>query len=125
MPWYLILVICSQKSLYAVHTPWSIQIMIMLHRKIDSYAIDNTKKNGNIILLVFLQIQINRLHFEFEEDVISADILKADARFVSLLKWLGRHHIHIQLSGKNTAQGYAVYKIRNFLRRKNEIICRR
>ncbi len=51
--------------------------------------------------------------FEFEEEdgTISADILKVDARFVSLLKWLGEHHIHIQLSGKNVAEGYAVYKI--------------
>ena len=51
--------------------------------------------------------------FEFEEEdgTISADILKVDARFVSLLKWLGEHHIHIQLSGKNVEEGYAVYKI--------------
>ena len=51
--------------------------------------------------------------FEFEEEdgTISADILKVDARFVSLLKWLGEHHIHVQLSGKNVEEGYAVYKI--------------
>ena len=51
--------------------------------------------------------------FEFEEEdgTISADILKVAARFVSLLKWLGEHHIHIQLSGKNVEEGYAVYKI--------------
>ena len=51
--------------------------------------------------------------FEFEEEdgTISADTLKVDARFVSLLKWLGEHHIHIQLSGKNVEEGYAVYKI--------------
>ena len=51
--------------------------------------------------------------FEFEEEdgTISADILKVDARFVSLLKWLGEHHIHIQLSGENVTEGYAVYKI--------------
>ena len=51
--------------------------------------------------------------FEFEEEdgTISADILKVDARFVSLLKWLGEHHFFIQLSGKNDEEGYAVYKI--------------
>lgn len=55
-----------------------------------------------------------RTTFEFKESdgVISADILKIDARFVSLLKWLGENHITVRLSGKNTGEGYAVYKIR-------------
>ena len=35
-----------------------------------------------------------------------------DARFVSLLKWLGENHINVRLSGKNTGSGYAVYRIR-------------
>lgn len=35
-----------------------------------------------------------------------------DARFVSLLKWLGENHINVRLSGKNTESGYAVYRIR-------------
>ena len=43
---------------------------------------------------------------------MSADILKIDARFVSLLKWLGENHINVRLSGENTEEGYAVYKIR-------------
>ena len=42
----------------------------------------------------------------------SADILRVDARFVSLLRWLGENHISVRLSGKNTEEGYAVYKIR-------------
>ena len=29
----------------------------------------------------------------------SVDILKIDARFVSLLKWLGENHINVRLSG--------------------------
>ena len=51
--------------------------------------------------------------FEFEEEdgTISADILKVDARFVSLLKWLGEHHIHIQLSGKNVEDGFLQFMI--------------
>ena len=44
--------------------------------------------------------------------MISADIRKVDARFVSLLKWLGENRINVRLSGKNTEEGYAVYKIR-------------
>ncbi len=55
-----------------------------------------------------------RTSFEFKEDegVFCADILKIDARFVSLLKWLGENHINVRLSGKNQEDGYAVYRIR-------------
>lgn len=58
---------------------------------------------------------IKRTSFVFEEEDgenVSADILKVDARFVSLLQWLGENHIRVRLSGKNTEEGYAVYKIR-------------
>ena len=57
---------------------------------------------------------IKRTSFEFQEEdgTVSADILQIDARFVSLLKWLGKNHIHVRLSGKNREDGYAVYKIR-------------
>ena len=52
--------------------------------------------------------------FEFKEEDgdIPADILKIDARFVSLVKWLGENHISVRLSGQNKETGYAVYKIR-------------
>lgn len=52
--------------------------------------------------------------FEFREEdgTFSADILKIDARFVQLVKWLGRSHINVRLSGENKAEGYAVYQIR-------------
>lgn len=52
--------------------------------------------------------------FEFDEEdgKVSANILQIDARFVSLLKWLGENHINVRLSGKNREDGYAVYKIR-------------
>lgn len=57
---------------------------------------------------------VKRTSFEFDEEggTISADILKIDARFVSLLKWLGENHINVRLSGQNQPDGYAVYKIR-------------
>lgn len=57
---------------------------------------------------------VKRTSFEFHEEdgTVSADILMIDARFVSLLKWLGENHINVRLSGKNRADGYAVYKIR-------------
>ena len=52
--------------------------------------------------------------FEFDEKdgTCSANILKVDARFVSLLKWLGENHINVRLSGENKPDGYAVYRIR-------------
>ena len=57
---------------------------------------------------------IKRTSFEFkeEEGTISSDILQIDARFVSLLKWMGENHINVRLSGVNREDGYAVYKIR-------------
>ncbi len=57
---------------------------------------------------------IRRTAFEFkgESGTVSADILQIDARFVSLLKWLGENHINVRLSGADREDGYAVYKIR-------------
>ena len=57
---------------------------------------------------------VKRTSFEFDipGGVQSADILRIDARFTSLLTWLGENHINVRLSGRNTAEGYAVYKIR-------------
>ncbi len=55
-----------------------------------------------------------RTAFEFKENgaTLSADILKIDARFISLLKWLGENRIHVRLSGEDREDGYAVYQIR-------------
>lgn len=55
-----------------------------------------------------------RTAFEFDEEdgTVSADILQIDARFVSLLKWLGEHRISVRLSGEHCGDGYAVYRIR-------------
>lgn len=52
--------------------------------------------------------------FEFDEEggTVSADILQIDARFVSLIRWLGENRIHVRLSGENRQEGYAVYRIR-------------
>ena len=57
---------------------------------------------------------VKRTSFEFDEKdgTISSDILRIDARFVSLLAWLGENHISVRLSGRNTEEGYAVYRIR-------------
>ena len=53
--------------------------------------------------------------FEFRSEggsLVHPFILKIDARFISLLQWLGENHIHVLLSGRVRDDGYAVYKIR-------------
>lgn len=50
--------------------------------------------------------------FKGEEESQRADIRKIDARFVSLLRWLGENGIHVRLSGADREDGYAVYRIR-------------
>ena len=58
--------------------------------------------------------QNKRTAFEFKDETgnSTADILQVDSRFVYLLKWLGKNHINVRLSGQNREDGYAVYKIR-------------
>lgn len=57
-------------------------------------------------------IKVTTFEFDEQDGTVCANILKIDSRFVSLLKWLGENHINVRLSGKNTDEGYAVYKIR-------------
>ena len=75
--------------------------------------IDNKNKQWSHHSYGMFTNPIKRTTFEFNEDdgVEVSDILKVDARFVSLLKWLGESHINVRLSGENTDAGYAVYKI--------------
>ena len=49
---------------------------------------------------------VKRTSFEFKEEdgVAAADIRKLDARFVSLLKWLGENHIPVRLSGETSLE---------------------
>lgn len=77
-------------------------------------VLDNHKKQWAHHSAGMFTNPIKRSTFEFQEEdgVVPADILKMDARFVSLLKWLGENHIHVRLSGENREDGYAVYKIR-------------
>lgn len=57
---------------------------------------------------------VHRTSFEFKEEreAVSADIRKVDARFVSLIRWLGENRINVRLSGENRQEGYCVYRIR-------------
>lgn len=49
--------------------------------------------------------------YDVDGDKSTHDILKIDARFEDLFKWLGENHIMVCLSGAGTSEGYAVYKI--------------
>lgn len=76
--------------------------------------LDNSKEQWKHHSCGVFSNQSKRTTFEFttESGVILADILQIDARFVSLLRWLGENHINVRLSGENRSEGYAVYKIR-------------
>ena len=76
--------------------------------------LDNSSEKWNHHAVGVFGNQSKRTNFEFKEEGSSAyaDILQIDARFVSLLKWLGENHISVRLSGEHTEEGYAVYKIR-------------
>lgn len=80
--------------------------------------IDNTYKRWEHHSSGIFTNPVKRTTFEFRDEkdnegkTLKADILKIDARFVNLLKWLGENHINVQLSGENREDGYAVYKIR-------------
>ncbi len=79
-------------------------------------VLNNEKRNWEHHSIGFFMNPNKRSGFEFEgkEKKVeeSADIVKLDSRFVSLIKWLGEHHIKVRLSGENTQEGYAVYRIR-------------
>ena len=76
--------------------------------------LDNAKRQWKHHFCGIFTNQAKRTSFEFKEEdgTFEADILRVDARFISLLRWLGENHISVRLSGKNTEEGYAVYKIR-------------
>lgn len=77
--------------------------------------LDNSKRQWKHHSCGVFTNPIHRTSFEFKEEqqgAVSADILKIDARFVSLIRWLGENRISVRLSGENQEQGYAVYKIR-------------
>ena len=77
-------------------------------------VLDNSRRSWSHHSCGVFTNPVKRTAFEFKEEdgTASADILKIDARFVSLLKWLGENHINVRLSGENRSSGYAVYRIR-------------
>lgn len=76
--------------------------------------LDNRKKEWPHHTCGVFTNPVHRTSFEFKEEkeAISADILKVDARFVSLVRWLGENRINVRLSGENRPEGYCVCRIR-------------
>ena len=74
--------------------------------------LDNQKKQWPHHSCGVFTNPVHRTSFEFKEErgVVSADIRKIDARFVSLIKWLGENRINVRLSGENRPEGYCVYE---------------
>lgn len=76
--------------------------------------LDNQKQQWSHHSCGIFSNQTKRTAFEFNEEngIIPSDILQIDARFVSLIRWLGENRINVRLSGENCKEGYAVYRIR-------------
>ncbi len=97
---------CTYKIFYSSHTESSADHPILV--------LDNKEGRLKHHSSGVFTNPIRRTAFEFKDQngTVSADILEIDARFVSLLKWLGESHINVRLSGAVCGDKYAVYKIR-------------
>ena len=51
------------------------------------------------------QSQWTAFEFKEEDETFRSNILRIDARFVNLIKWLGENRINVLLSGENRADG--------------------
>ena len=68
------------------------------------FVLDNKEKEHAHHSAGFFTNPTKRTAFEFKEEdskeSYTADILKVDSRFVSLVRWLGDNHINVRLSGE-------------------------
>lgn len=69
------------------------------------------------------QSQWTAFEFKEEDETFRSNILRIDARFVNLIKWLGENRITFFVQGKTGRDGYAVYKTWKMLSRWNETLC--
>ncbi len=78
------------------------------------FVLDNSEHKWDTETIGMFANPYKKTAFEFQTDDgnILSNILKVDARFTSLIKWLGENRIKVKLSGKNVENGYAVYRIR-------------
>ena len=65
--------------------------------------LDNQKQKWPHHSCGFFTNPNQRTSFEFQEEEgnPTGDILQMDSRFVSLIRWLGEHHINVRIPGEN------------------------
>ena len=97
---------CTYTTFHSSHTKPSPEQPIMV--------LDNKERQWKHHSCGVFTNPVNRTAFDFKEEDgnHTADVLKIDSRFTSLLKWLGDSRINVRLSGTNREDGYAVYRIR-------------
>ena len=97
---------CTYTTFHSSHTKPSPEQPIMV--------LDNKERQWKHHSCGVFTNPVNRTAFDFKEEDgnYTADVLKIDSRFTSLLKWLGDSRINVRLSGTNREDGYAVYRIR-------------
>ena len=76
-------------------------------------VLDNSEQKWELNTVGMFANPYKKTAFEFQtgEANILSNILKVDARFTALIKWLGENRIKVKLTGENTQEGYAVYRI--------------
>ena len=77
------------------------------------FVLDNKEHKWETTSVGMFANPYKKTAFEFqtEEGNILSNILKVDARFTALIKWLGENRIKVKLTGENIEDGYAVYRI--------------
>ena len=96
---------CTYTTFHSSHTKPSPEQPIMV--------LDNKERQWKHHSCGVFTNPVNRTAFDFKEEDgnHTADVVKIDSRFTSLLKWLGDSRINVRLSGTNREDGYAVYRI--------------
>ena len=77
------------------------------------FVLDNSEHNWAAETIGMFANPYKKTAFEFQTDDgnILSNIIKVDARFTSLIKWLGENRVKVKLTGANSSEGYNVYKI--------------
>ena len=98
--------VCTYTTFHSAQSTPTAELPILL--------LSNRQRNWDHHSLGVFSDPDKQTAFEFRTDsgTVSADILKIDSRFVSLIRWLGANRITVRLSGVNRTDGYAVLKIR-------------
>ena len=92
---------CTYTTFHSSHTKPSPEQPIMV--------LDNKERQWKHHSCGVFTNPVNRTAFDFKEEDgnHTADVVKIDSRFTSLLKWLGDSRINVRLSGTNREDGYA------------------